>query len=250
MILCLDAGNTRLKWGVSAQTGDAPRWMETDACEHADIARLAEVLARYPEIASIWLSNVAGETVERAVRSALGPWEKKLKCARSEAFSCGVQNGYAQPEKLGVDRWCALIAAWQEQGRASLVVSLGTATTVDALDDEGRFLGGMILPGLTLMRQSLAQRTAQLPAVSEAGLSDEWVWPNSTDAAIQTGAQRATLGAVEQAWQRLAQTASAPPVCVLTGGAAEQIQVGLSIPHCVVPHAVLNGLRLLAQSAE
>lgn len=250
MILCLDAGNTRVKWGVAHQDAPVGVWLAHGACGHADVQALAALPPQFPQVNAVWLSNVAGAGVEAAIRTALAPWQTRIHLARSEAVACGVNNTYRQPDTLGVDRWCALLAVWQQQQRAALVVSLGTATTVDALDDAGRFLGGMILPGMTLMRQSLAERTAQLPAVPAVELGADWHWPQATDEAIQAGALRATLGAIEQAWQRLAQTSQQPPVCVLTGGAAEQIQAGLSMPHTVLPHAVLNGLRRLAQSSS
>ncbi len=159
MILCVDSGNSRIKWGLHADGA----WRETGAIDHADVAQLAALPQRLPMPANLMMSNVAGEAARLAIRQALVPWLAVLHEIESTASAGGVTNLYENPVRLGVDRWCALIGARAITTAPCVVVMAGTATTVDTLDGDGRFLGGLILPGLELMRRSLARDTAALP---------------------------------------------------------------------------------------
>jgi type III pantothenate kinase len=159
------------------------------------------------------------------------------------ALQCGVRNLYEEPQRLGADRWAALIAARHLHPGAALVVCAGTATTADILDHEGTFQGGLILPGLDLMLQSLARNTAQLPlAVGRfAGL------PRNTADAIVSGCLHAQAGAIERMF---AQVASYPDaICLVSGGAAPQLFDLLRIPKRQAANLVLEGLVRIGQEA-
>jgi type III pantothenate kinase len=127
--------------------------------------------------------------------------------------------------------------------RACLVVNCGTATTIDALSDKGEFLGGLILPGVTLMQQSLLQRTANLGETK--GLPQNF--PRNTADAIQSGVLRATLGAVDHQYDLLKSEAAV--VCILSGGAADQIRPYLKMPVQQVEHLVLEGLQVIGEAS-
>ena len=236
MILCIDCGNSRIKWGVHA----AGEWCARGALAHAEVAQLAALTVDWPEIGKILFANVAGPALAAAVSEALGG--RGIVTVRSSAAAAGVRNGYASPERLGVDRWCALIGAWSRVQGACLVVMAGTATTVDRLDAGGRFPGGLILPGLELMRKSLARDTAALPLAQGRHVPD----PDCTGDAIVSGCLEAQAGAIERAWRRLGD-AAAP--CLLSGGAAAAIGPALTIPWQGVDNLVLEGLRRLADEA-
>ena len=154
------------------------------------------------------------------------------------AAAGGVVNLYKEPARLGVDRWCALIGARSLVSGPCLVVMAGTATTIDTLDGEGRFCGGLILPGLELMRRSLARDTAALPLAAGRHAP----WPRCTDDAITSGCLEAQAGAIERAFARLPGNAS----CLLSGGAAGAIAEHLGVPHRQVGNLVLDGLLELA----
>ena len=162
--------------------------------------------------------------------------------ARSEAARCGVTNHYLKPEKLGVDRWCALIGAHGLSRTAAIVVMAGTATTIDTLDADGNFLGGLILPGGDLMRRSLAADTAALP-FADGRHAD---YPRCTDDAIVTGCIEAQVGAIERAWQRLGNIDKA---CLLSGGNAASLAPHLGIRWRAVANLPLEGLLRLALEA-
>lgn len=240
MLLLIDAGNTRCKWAL-LENG---RWLQQGAASHDEWAALRATLQALPRPAQMRVANVAGETVAQRLRELGAALGCAVGFVATQAVQCGVRNLYSQPAQLGVDRWLALLAAWQREQRACLVVNCGTATTVDALSDEGEFLGGLILPGLDLMRQSLVQGTAQLG--SQAGELQDF--PRNTADAIHSGAMRATIGAIQLQHARL--PARGPVRCLLSGGAAGEIEAHLGLPCERVENLVLLGLHLTGQETE
>ncbi len=242
MIIAIDAGNTRIKWGLH----DGEAWLERGALPTGEVDKLTGLVAGWPEAARVVACNVAGEAVERVVEKALMPRFHAPLWLRSSPQQCGVRNSYEEHWRLGADRWAALIAAHGRQlvqkAGDCLVVCAGTATTVDWLDSSGLFRGGLILPGIDLMRASLARNTAQLPAAA-GEFRDE---PRSTVDAIASGCLHAQIGAIERMYSRL--PAEAKPLCLLTGGAAEKIAPHLVIPFQFSEHLILDGLVRFASS--
>lgn len=233
-LLCVDCGNTRIKWGL--RTGDA--WIAQGALPSAEAEALDELLPETPT--RVVACNVAGAAVAQAIVLAADRLHAPLSWAHAHARQCGVSNGYEQPTQLGADRWSALVGAWHLQRGACLVVGSGTATTIDALDAGGVFLGGLILPGLALMRAALATNTAGLPH-AEGHYRD---LPGNTDDAIASGCLQATLGAIERMF---AHVGTAPGACcLLTGGAATELAPLLTLPHRRVDNLVLEGLAAIA----
>jgi type III pantothenate kinase len=229
MILCLDAGNTRLKWGV----WDGATWRAVGACVHADCVGLVTALPT--GIERIFACNVAGTAVAERIEALAATLGVPLEWFRSSAACCGVTNGYDSPTQLGADRWAALVGARGLHAGNALVVMAGTATTIDVLDATGRFHGGLILPGFDLMRQALARNTAGLP---EASGSYREI-PTTTDDAIVSGALHATLGAIERMRCRVAKTDFR---VLLSGGAADLLAPYLDQPVRRVDNLVLEGL--------
>ena len=236
MIVAIDAGNTRIKWGVH----DGSVWLERGALPTSEAASLTEVSFDWPEAARIVACNVAGESVEKAIENALCALSASRFAPplwlRSSANQSGVHNSYEQPERLGADRWAALIGARAQRLTDCLVVCAGTATTVDWLDASGRFRGGLILPGVDLMRASLARNTAQLP-LAEGEFRCE---PRNTIDAIASGCLHAQIGAIERMFAKL--SAEPGAICLLTGGAAKRISPYLSIPFQLTDNLILDGL--------
>lgn len=234
MILCIDSGNSRIKWGLHGEG----RWQEAVAVDHENRAKMAELPKRLPMPDCVMLANVAGAGAAAAIREALAPWAAVLHEVEATAAAAGVTNLYEDPARLGVDRWCALIGARGMSAGPCVVVMAGTATTVDTLDGDGRFLGGLILPGLELMRRSLARDTAALPLAAGHYATH----PRCTDDAIISGCIEAQCGAIERACGRLGPGTS----CLLSGGAAGVIAAHLTLPHRRVDNLVLEGLLRLA----
>jgi len=235
MIVCLDSGNSRIKWGVH----DGNVWLAQGAVAHADVAQLATLPGEWPQSAKVLLANVAGPEAARRIRQQLGAWLPMFHEVKAEAKRGGVTNHYKNPAQLGVDRWCALIGARAQTPSACVVVMAGTATTIDTLDAQGNFLGGLILPGRDLMHRSLARDTADLPFAN----GHYSLLPRCTDDAIVSGAIEAQAGAIERAFARLA---VADGHCLLSGGNAALLAAHLSVPCQVLENLPLEGLRQLA----
>lgn len=239
MIVCLDSGNSRIKWGVH----DGVQWLAQGAVAHDDVGQLARLPVEWPHPAKVVLANVAGPEAAKRIRDQLARWLPVIRDVTSEFRRCGVTNRYRHPEQLGVDRWCALVGARGMSNASTIVVMAGTATTIDTLSAEGEFLGGVILPGLELMRRSLARETAALPVANGVYAA----YPQCTDDAIVSGAIEAQVGAIERAFARLADDGAC---CMLSGGNAELIGHYLVIPHHVAHNLPLEGLKRLALEQE
>jgi len=228
MILCLDAGNTRLKFGV---LGDDD-WLLQDVLGYA---ALDELRARLPQgVSRVVACNVAGEAVRSRIETLAADLALPLDWLTGTADACGVRNGYDRPQQLGADRWAALIGARALHAGPAVVVMAGTATTIDALDGAGQFRGGLILPGLSLMREALARNTADLPHAAGRYRTA----PTNTDDAIVSGAIHATLGAIE----RMQATLGKDALCLLSGGSAAELAPHLMPAHRLIGNLVLEGL--------
>ena len=194
----------------------------------------------------IWVSNVLGASGEAALRSFT---QQRFGIApefiRAQPQAYGVTNRYTEPTRLGADRWAALVGARHHYAGACCVVNGGTAVTVDALDANGIFLGGAILPGLALARAALAQGTAMLDVVSDSPAPS--VFPLNTAEAIASGALYAAVGGIEALFTRMSQRLAGAR-CVLSGGDAEAIAAALSIRVTVDVALVLKGLRVIAEA--
>lgn len=232
MIVTIDAGNSRIKWGVH----DGAAWIAQGALPTEEAARLAEVAPGWPAGADVVACSVAGPAVEAAIEKAAVASGRRLRWVRSEASAHGVRNGYERPERLGADRWAAMIGARAKTPGACLVVCAGTATTVDWLDAGGMFRGGLILPGVRMMCGALARNTAQLPH-AEGEYREE---PRNTMDAIVSGCLHAQAGAIERMFARA--SAEGDVLCLMTGGAAHRIAPCLGIPCRMEETLVLDGL--------
>jgi len=238
-MLLLDAGNNRVKWALTMDGA----WLQQGVAPIADVAALRHAFEILPPPHRILASNVAGESVAQQIHAACVALSCKVEFITARAEQCGVHNAYAQPAQLGSDRWAALIAAWRQMHAACLVVNCGTATTVDALSSDGEFLGGLILPGVDMMRHSLSAGTAQL----EMAVGKWGEFPRNTADAIYSGAIQATVGAIRQQYGLL----GAPDAyCLLGGGAANHIQPHLGLPLLRVDDLVLRGLQLIGQETD
>jgi len=240
-LLAIDAGNTRIKWGVIEAWG----WSTTGAIATAEAAKLVEAWKAFPEGIRAIASNVAGVQVQRHLEHACEALGSALEVVTPAPIALGVTNGYRDPRQLGADRWAALIAAHHGQRGHKLVVNAGTALTVDALLDDGQFLGGLIVPGPALMRRALDSGTAGL----RLGEGRFDAFPVRTQDAIFSGAIQACIGAIERMRAAMAAGKCPPERVILSGGAAGEITPHLSLPHGVNENLVLDGLALLARNA-
>lgn len=242
-VLVLDVGNSRLKWGLRGPRG----WVAQGAIDNAEIASLAlrewQGLDRPARVIGV---NVAGEAARVRVEGQVSRWRLPVEWQHPRASAGGVTNGYRDARQLGADRWAALVAARRRElargeARCAVVVGAGTAVTIDALDAEGRFRGGVIVPGSHLMVEALAERTAAL-RTTRGHYED---FPTTTADALTTGAIVAICGAIERMRTRL-RVADASVTCYLAGGGARELEAQLEAPVERVDQLVLEGVLVLA----
>jgi type III pantothenate kinase len=242
MMLLVDAGNTRVKWALADSGSALGAWRFDGAVLHA---QLDDAAARWSGagVTRALVSNVAGPQLAARI-AALLPAGIEVEWFASTARRAGLRNGYREPGRLGCDRFAAAIGARAlAPGQDLIVATCGTATTVDAITADGRFVGGMILPGLALMASSLASNTAQLPQVAP-GVQPALFGDNTNDA-ILSGVLSAQAGAIERAVAGHAASA-----CIVSGGAAPYIAPALKVAHRVVDNIVLVGLQAAATWRE
>lgn len=235
-MLAVDAGNSRIKWGLwEAQ------WLRQDSVPTDEVNQLAGAWSALPLPRHMVACSVAGVEIGAWLDAWARSHEVALCWVTSQREQCGVRNSYQDPAQLGADRWAALIAARDRVEGAALVVNAGTAVTIDALTREGEFLGGLIIPGLDLMAEALARATAGLPRASGTVVA----FPGNTADAIASGAIQSVCGAVERMERALAAIGAQPQI-LLSGGAALAIRDHLGRSARVVPNLVLEGLRVIA----
>lgn len=238
-LLALDAGNTRIKWGIAS--GSA--WVATGATPTARAGDLIETLKAAPKAARAIASNVAGSAVQMELQRVCLSLGIRLHVIRSEAAQLGVASGYRDPSQLGSDRWAALVAAHRAHTGHKLVANAGTALTIDALTADGKFLGGIIVPGPALMRASLDRGTAGLRLTE----GEFHPFPACTPDAITSGAIQAAVGAVARMRDAMAGAGAPPARVVLSGGAAGEIVPHLPIEVAIHENLVLDGLVLIGR---
>jgi type III pantothenate kinase len=223
--LAIDIGNTRLKWAQYASPQPGAALLAHGAVFLETIDSLAETdwkALKAP--ASMLGCVVAGDGVRHRVEEQLELWDIEPRWVVSTAHAGGVTNGYDHPGRLGVDRWVAMIGARHRvlaagAPRPALVVMVGTAVTVDALDQHGRFLGGLILPGFGLMLRALEMGTSGLKAPTGEAVD----FPTNTSDALMSGGTDAIAGAVERMHRKLRVRTGMEPVLIMSGGAAVKL---------------------------
>lgn len=242
-MLLFDAGNSRCKWAW-LEAGSVKRQGVLDNSDVAAWHALRVDFSAVDAPQKILLSNVAGPVLEQRLRELCAIWQCPLEFITAGTEQCGVRNGYDIAAQLGSDRWAALVAAWELVHGACLVVNCGTATTVDALSATGEFLGGLILPGMDLMRHSLLDKTAQLN-FPKGEIQD---FPRNTADAVASGVMWANIGAIRHQYNLLA--VQYKPRCIMSGGASNILLPYLEIKAEQVDDLVLLGMQIIGQDCS
>jgi type III pantothenate kinase len=251
--LVMDIGNTRLKWGLYSAPVPEAEYLAGGAVVLEEIDHLAETQWHaLPAPGQMLGCAVAGDAVKRRVEEQLEIWKLRPHWVSSKPSAAGVINGYEHPNRLGADRWAAMVGARHRElahaaragagPRPIVVVMVGTAVTVDALDAQGNFLGGLILPGFGLMLRALEIGTAGLKVPT----GDVREFPRNTSDALMSGGADAIAGAVERMVQRLAARFGVQPALLMSGGAAPKLAPSMGVAHELVEHLIFEGLLQLA----
>ncbi len=241
MILLVDAGNTRIKWGVR----QAGAWVARGVCATREVASLGEAWAGFA-VSRALLSCVADGATRTTLAGVLPTGVAAPFWVASVAEAHGVVSRYQPPQSLGADRFVALVAARRLFSGPCLVVSVGTALTVDALTAEGVFLGGCIAPGPDLMTAALHRGTAGVREFTEVAAE----FPETTGAAVATGVALAQAGVVDGMRARLHHQCGSPVTVLLTGGARGGLRDLLAAPLLELDDLVLEGLVWIAKDRQ
>ena len=249
--LAIDIGNTRLKWAL----------YERGVPGEPVLAHGAEFLENVDKLADgVWPSLrapdrmlgccVAADAIRRRAEEQMEElWDVSAQWVVSSSAEAGVVNGYDHPTRLGADRWVAMIGARHRMlaagaARPMVVVMVGTAVTVEAVDASGRFLGGMILPGHGIMLRALESGTAGLHVPT----GEVKEFPTNTSDALTSGGTFAIAGAIERMVQHVRQQSGAEPACYMTGGAGWKMAPHMLEQFELVDTLIFDGLLVIAQA--
>lgn len=229
--LAVDVGNSRIKWAVARRARHGYKLGRCHACDKDSPSVFVKSLGAHADsLSQIRISHVGSDDEKKQLRAVLKPYSQQwLTTARA---ALGVTNRYQPSARLGIDRWLALIAAWQCTRAAAVVVSAGTAVTIDALNARGVFAGGIILPGLVLMNDSLQTHTRLTAAQRYTA-----ALPKNTASGIASGTRLAICGAVSEFQNRFSPKAQ----IIITGGDASRLLPFFPKARHE-PHLVLQGM--------
>lgn len=245
MVLLVDAGNSRLKWSELDAAGNVSAQQARAYAGRPALAVFIDLLDDYPEVEHITLVHVLTHLFDDSVQEACAQRGVSLHVVRSVATAYGITSGYQNPTALGADRFVGLVAGHRlAVGRPCLVIDCGTAITVDAVECDGRHLGGLILPGLQLSAEALIAR-----AQGRLSLSFELpgIFADGTARAIGSGCLFGLVGAIEGICARMQQAMSAPPLRVVTGGDAAHLRQWLQGDYLLQPDLLMYGLRYITE---
>jgi type III pantothenate kinase len=170
----------------------------------------------------------------------------QVEFIHTQATSHGVRVAYTDPSRLGVDRFLALVAARHHILTARVIIDCGTAVTIDALSLDGRHLGGLILPGLGMMRGCLVSDTSLID-LSHYSLVNP-LFARDTGDAVLSGTLRMLAAAIDRIGTDMEAQLDGPVTRLICGGDAERLIPLLDYDSVHDPLLVLKGLALFAQS--
>lgn len=242
MILELDCGNTLIKWRLLDRGGRV-----RDGDMAPDLIALQRLLGgQEREIHGCRLVSVRSEEETRVISDQLTSWLRRPPLvARPSQELSGVRNGYTDYQRLGMDRWLAVVAGYELAGRACVVIDLGTAVTSDLVNAAGVHLGGFIAPGSKLLRAALLQHTRLIRYEDKVAwdLVDPVPGMNTAEA-VECGCGLMLSGFVQEQLRVARRLLGDDPVVILTGGDAGAVEPLLPASTLVVPDLVFRGLAL------
>jgi len=249
--LTIDIGNTRLKWALYEAPAPGAKLLGHGAEFLDHIEKLADGPWEGLQPPSAMIGCVvAGDAVRRrAEEQIVERFDIAPRWVVPSQAEAGVINGYDHPTRLGADRWVAMIGARQRMlaegpARPMVVVLIGTAVTVEAVDQHGRFLGGLILPGHGIMLRALESGTAGLHVPT----GDVRLFPTNTSDALTSGGTYAIAGAIERMAQHVREHCGQEPARYMTGGAGWKMAPSMATPFELVEGLIMDGLLTIAQA--
>ena len=246
-VLVVDVGNSRLKWALAEGAE-----LNGHGCAQYKLATLAETLdsdwSHLARPGRVVVASVGGDVVQDALGTWVASrWEAPTEFVVPCRASRGVTNAYRSPERLGADRWAALIAGYNLHGGPCCIVDCGTAVTIDAVSQTGEHLGGLILPGLAMMRRALVENTQEIGPVARGNVS---LLARNTEDGVVAGTLYTAVAAIDRIVADVAVELGSAVARILTGGDADTLLPLLTDDWQREPDLVLQGLALLAAGQE
>ena len=194
------------------------------------------------------VSNVGGPSVASELSGWIrDTWRKEMEYVTAQPSAYGVTNAYTEPACLGADRWAALIGAHRKFSGPVCVVDCGTALTIDALAEDGEHLGGLIIPGIGLMRRSLSDSTNGIDANVSGDIS---LLARRTSDAVTAGTLYAAVAVIDRVVSDVEAELNRDLACVITGGDAQSVYPLLARNAVYEPTLVLEGLAAMAEGGS
>lgn len=253
MNLLIDIGNSRIKWclynSVENEFGIEGAMLH----DKAELPALfSESWGHLDKPDRVVISNVSGQQLAESMDAWFEKtWQMKTEYVETEAFSFGVSNAYSDYQELGVDRWMAIIAAWQrfqQGGKAVCVVDCGTATTIDGISASGQHLGGFIIPGYTTMQEMLVNNTSDIELAKKILPSINF--SSSTEEGVKSGCYLATISTIDRVVTTMQDDYGKQVNCIITGGNAELVIEQLAGTFEYEPKLVLHGLAIFSGKTQ
>ncbi len=242
--LLIDLGNTSLKW-TFVQGGKLDEAKKISHQRKSLGHQLEQAWGNIQAPNVVWVVAVSNQSLQDDLRRWVEEhWSVPVHFMQTEKSANGVTCAYDRPGELGVDRWAAILAAYHYHPQGACVLDCGTAITLDLVHGDGRHLGGYILPGFEVMRQSLISNTA-IALVDDEPPSGEW--GNSTASCILLGGRKAVASLVESSIERLQAAGVCDPALILTGSSVNEIVSMIEIDYEIHEQLVLEGLLMYAR---
>lgn len=241
-MLLIDVGNSQIKCAIWAGINlEIPRQLAYQKYDlHDQFDQFDQLFQGYAS-QPVFISCVAEKMNEPLSKWFQNRWSVQPVFVAAVDKMCGVINGYTRPVALGVDRWLAMVAAYNKFKTAVCVIDCGTAVTVDVVNADGVHQGGLIMPGLQLMRESLFSNTSKI--VSAKGELVELAM--NTKDAVESGCYQLLASGLDNICQRQLAAVSDLRI-VMTGGDGEYISRKMQADSIFISALVLDGLLLAA----
>lgn len=245
--MLLDVGNSSVKWAIEREgvLEEGGRFYYRDEGFSRSASRAWKGL---PAPRFLAVANVAGAGMEHEISEWAGKvWGTTPCYIRASKRAAGVTNAYREPDALGADRWAAIVAAHHDSKNPVCVIDCGTAITLDIVDAAGNHQGGLIAPGLDMMRRSLVKETAAIGALPvEAGGMQSLLSRNTIDG-VSSGVMHMAGALIDRVTGEAAAGYGRNLEAVITGGDAERILPLLRRPPRYDRSLVLKGVAILAR---
>lgn len=238
MILLIDAGNTQIKWRCLVQ---GELFGGGQQVHHGNLSPdlLHKIWGSLAAPSSVWGVNVAGVRIaEQISQWSISKWGLIPNFVTASQQMGNVANGYHEPEKLGADRWMALVGADHIMQGACCIADCGSAVTIDCMNGVHEHIGGLIIPGLTMMPQCVSNNTAEVTFTA-----GETVWlGRDTASCLTSGAVHSIVGALQRMAGLMEDRFSPPMICIITGGDAPKLLPWLGKEWIYEPDLIFIGL--------